>query len=280
MSRLRLTLLTLFAMIAFAGNSLLCRMALKHSGIDPASFTTIRIVSGAITLWLIVRVRDGTAGLLGNWPSALALFMYAAAFSFAYLSLSAGTGALLLFGAVQATMIGYSRWTGNRLAARQKLGLLLALGGLVGLMLPGLSAPALNGSLLMVAAGVSWGVYSLHGRGGGDPLRVTAGNFMRAVAPAALLSVAMLPAASLDRSGVGFAVASGALASGVGYAIWYTALAGLKVTSAATVQLSVPVIAAMAGIALLDEELSLRLLVASCAILGGISLVVIQRARM
>src|SRR5882672_689966 len=161
MSRLRLTLLTLFAMTAFAGNSLLCRMALKHSGIDPASFTTIRIVSGAITLWLIVRVRGGTAGLLGNWPSALALFVYAAAFSFAYVSLSAGTGALLLFGAVQATMIGYSSWAGNRLAAPQKLGLLVALGGLVGLMLPGLSAPALNGSLLMVAAGVSWGVYSL-----------------------------------------------------------------------------------------------------------------------
>src|SRR5258705_6399393 len=224
MSRLRLTLVTLFAMIAFAGNSLLCRMALKHSGIDPASFTTIRIVSGAITLWLIVRVHGGTAGLLGNWPSALALFVYAAAFSFAYVSLSAGTGALLLFGAVQATMIGYSRWTGNRLAGRQKLGLLLALGGLVGLMLPGLSAPAPSGSLLMVAAGVSWGVYSLHGRGGGDPLRVTAGNFMRAVVPTALVSAAMLPAASLDRSGVGWAVASGALASGYGYWIWYTPL--------------------------------------------------------
>ena len=279
MSRLRLTLLTLFAMTAFAGNSLLCRMALKHSGIDPASFTTIRIVSGAITLWLIVRVRGGTSGLLGNWPSALALFVYAAAFSFAYVSLSAGTGALLLFGAVQATMIGYSSWAGNRLAAPQKLGLLVALGGLVGLMLPGLSAPALNGSLLMVAAGVSWGVYSLHGRGGGDPLRVTAGNFMRAVVPAAFVSVATLPAVSLDLSGVGFAVASGALASGVGYAIWYTALPGLKVTSAATIQLSVPVIAAMAGIVFLNEELSLRLFIASCAILGGIALVVVQRRR-
>jgi drug/metabolite transporter (DMT)-like permease len=276
MSPTRVFALTLLAMLAFAGNSLLCRMALKHTTIDPASFTSIRIVSGAVVLWLIAKLRAGPQGLLGSWPSALALFGYASAFSFSYVSVTAATGALLLFGAVQATMVGYGLWTGERLGGRQTLGLLLALGGLVGLLLPGLSSPPVQGSVLMLLAGVAWGVYTLRGKGSGDPLRVTAGNFMRGVVPAIALSAAMLPFASLDASGVGFAVASGALASGVGYAIWYTALPGLKVTSAATAQLSVPVIAAVGGVVLLDEPLSLRLVVTSMAILGGIALVIID----
>jgi len=279
LSRTRVFALTLLAMLAFAGNSLLCRMALKHTAIDPTTFTSIRIVSGAVVLWLIARLRSGPHGLLGSWPSALALFGYAAAFSFSYVSVTAAPGALLLFGAVQATMIGYGLWTGERLRGRQTLGLVLALGGLVGLLLPGLSAPPLQGAVLMLAAGVAWGVYTLRGKGSGDPLRVTAGNFMRGVVPAAALSAAMLPFASLDRSGVGFAMASGALASGVGYAIWYTALPGLKVTSAATAQLSVPVIAAIGGVLLLDEPLSLRLVIASMAILGGIGLVIVDKRK-
>lgn len=279
MSRTRIAVLTSLAMIAFAGNSLLCRLALKQTSIDAASFTSIRIASGALALWLIVLVRRGTAGASGSWPSAFALFAYAAGFSFAYLSLSAGTGALLLFGAVQVTMIGYGLWAGERLRWRQTAGLMLAFGGLVGLLLPGLSAPPLQGSVLMLAAGVAWGIYSLRGKGTGDPTRVTAGNFLRAAGLALALSAAMLPWGVLDVSGVGYAISSGALASGVGYAIWYTALRGLKATSAATVQLSVPVIAAVGGIIFLDETVTLRLFIAAAATLGGIALVIVETRR-
>ena len=276
---MRTMTLTALAMLAFAGNSLLCRMALKTTAIDPASFTTLRLVSGALVLWLLVRVRErrGTYAAGGNWPSALALFAYAAGFSFAYVSLSAATGALLLFGAVQATMIGHGLWAGERFQRLQWVGLVLALAGLLGLLLPGLSAPPLAGALLMLGAGVAWGIYSLRGKGAGDATRVTAGNFLRAAPLAALLSVAMLHSASVDSAGVWYALASGAFASGMGYAIWYTALPALKATQAATVQLSVPVIAAAGGVVLLAEPLSLRLVLASVAILGGIALVILEK---
>jgi drug/metabolite transporter (DMT)-like permease len=277
MSRTQVFVLTLFAMIAFAGNSLLCRLALKHTGIDAASFTSIRIMSGALALWLIVRMRGGIHSAASSWPSALALFAYAAGFSFAYVSLPAAAGALLLFGAVQTTMISYGLWAGERLRRRQVAGLLCAFGGLVGLLLPGLSAPPLLGSVLMLGAGVSWGIYSLRGKGAGDPIGVTAGNFLRAVSFAAGLSVAMLPWSSLDGSGIGYAILSGALTSGVGYAIWYTALRGLNATRAATVQLCVPVIAAVGGIVFLGETITLRLLIASTAILGGVALVIFDK---
>jgi drug/metabolite transporter (DMT)-like permease len=277
MTRQRVAWLTLFAVLAFAANSLLCRMALRHTGIDAASFTSVRIVSGALALWLILRLRSGATGRAGNWLSAGALVVYAAAFSFAYVSLPAATGALLLFGAVQATMIAYGRWRGERLQGRQALGFVLALAGLVGLLLPGWTAPPLQGSVLMLLAGVAWGVYTLRGKGGGDPLAVTAGNFLRAVVPALALSLLTLPWMVLDRAGIAYAIASGALASGLGYAVWYSALPGLKVSSAATVQLSVPVIAALGGIVFLDESLSWRLVLASVAILGGIALVVLDK---
>lgn len=277
MTRTTTFALTVLAMIAFAGNSLLCRLALKHTAIDAASFTSIRLASGALVLWLIVRLRGGVHGIRGSWPSALALFAYAALFSYAYLGLAAGTGALLLFGAVQSTMIGYGLWSGERLTRQQLAGLVCAFGGLAGLMLPGLSAPPLFASALMLGAGVAWGIYSLRGRGVGDPIGVTAGNFMRAAPMAALSSAVALPWSSPDLDGFWYAVCSGALASGVGYAIWYRALRGLKATSAATVQLSVPVIAAIGGIAFLGETVSLRLLVASAAILGGIGLVFAAR---
>lgn len=279
MSRTRVFVLTLLAMLAFAGNSLLCRAAFNSTRIDAASFTSLRVASGALALWLIVRMRGGKDEPAGSWTSALALFVYAAAFSFAYLSLTAATGALLLFGAVQATMIGSGLWRGERLRGWQTLGLACALGGLIGLLLPGLSAPPLPGAALMLVAGIAWGVYSLRARGSGDPLRVTAGNFLRAVAFAAALSLAMLPWASIDAAGVGYAIASGAVTSGIGYAIWYAALPGLKVTSAATVQLSVPVIAAVGGITLLGEPPTLRLLMAAIAILGGIALVIVEKRR-
>jgi drug/metabolite transporter (DMT)-like permease len=279
MPSVRALALTALAMIAFAGNSLLCRVALKDTGIDAASFTSIRLASGAATLWLVVTLVRGAQSGKGNWWSALALFAYAAGFSFAYASLTAATGALLLFGAVQATMIGHGLWRGERFRKPQLLGLALALGGLIGLLLPGLSAPPALGSALMLGAGVAWGVYSLRGKGAGDPTRVTAGNFLRAVPFAAALSVVTMNGASVDSAGFGYAVASGALTSGLGYAIWYTALPALKATQAATVQLSVPVIAALGGIALLGEPLTLRLVVASCAILGGIALVILEKRR-
>ncbi|MGO8753945.1 MAG: DMT family transporter [Gallionellaceae bacterium] len=273
----RIMVLTWLAMIAFAGNSLLCRAALKHTSIDAASFTTIRLISGAMMLGLVVRMRRATPGGRGNWLSAFALFAYAAGFSFAYVSLPAATGALLLFGAVQATMIGHGIWAGERLLRLQLAGLVLALAELVGLLLPGLSAPPVLGSLLMLGAGVAWGVYSLRGRGAGDPIRVTAGNFLRAVPGAAALSLLMHDGTSLDSAGFGYAVASGALASGIGYAIWYTALPALKAAKAATVQLSVPVIAALGGIVFLGEPLTLRLILSSAGILGGIALVIVEK---
>lgn len=277
MSYARIVALTSLAMVAFAGNSLLCRVALKHTSIDPASFTTIRLISGAVMLWLIVRMRRGTYAGGGSWLSAFALFAYAAGFSFAYVSLPAATGALLLFGAVQATMIGYGVWAGERLLKLQLVGLVLALGGLVGLLLPGLSAPPLYGSVLMLGAGVAWGIYSLRGKGAGDPTRVTAGNFLRAVPIAVALSIIMLNSSSLDTAGFWYAVSSGALASGIGYAIWYTALPSLKAASAATVQLSVPVIAALGAVVILAEPITLRLVLASVAILGGIALVIVEK---
>ncbi|MDH4019510.1 MAG: DMT family transporter [Xanthomonadales bacterium] len=277
MSLARIIGLTSLAMVAFAGNSLLCRQALKHTAIDPASFTVIRLVSGALILWLLARMKQSGSTGKGSWPSAFALFVYAAGFSFAYISLTAGSGALLLFGAVQVTMIGHGLWKGERLRALQTLGVLLALGGLVGLLLPGLSAPPLTGAALMIAAGVAWGIYSLRGKGAGDPTRVTAGNFMRAVPITIILSLLMLDFASVDSAGFYYAVASGGLASGLGYAIWYTVLPALRNTSAATVQLSVPVIAALGGIAFLGEPITLRLVLASVAILGGIALVIVQK---
>jgi drug/metabolite transporter (DMT)-like permease len=270
----RLLLLTALALIAFAGNSLLCRAALAHTHIDAASFTTLRLLSGAVVLWALVALRRGARSGNGNWPSALALFAYAAGFSFSYVHLTTATGALILFGAVQTTMIGHGLWVGERLRAPQVLGLVLACAGLVGLLLPGLLAPPLVGAALMLGAGVAWGIYSLRGKSAGDPLQVTAGNFIRAAPMAAVLGLALLDDVSIDFAGVGYALLSGALASGLGYAIWYTALPFLKSTTAATVQLGVPVIAAMGGMFFLQEPVTLRLLSASVAILGGIALVV------
>jgi len=274
---MRVVILTLLAMVAFASNSLLCRLALRQTTIDAASFTLIRLLSGVIALWLIVITRKPGRPTAGNWTSALALFAYAAAFSFAYISLSVGTGALLLFGMVQATMIFWGLRKGERLNARQWFGLAIALGGLVALVFPGLSAPPIGGALLMTGAGIAWGIYSLRGKGAGDPTSVTAGNFWRSVVFAAVLSMALLRWTNLDPAGIRYAIVSGAIASGVGYVIWYSALPGLKATTAATVQLSVPVLAAVGGILFLSESITLRLLLASLLILGGSGLVIIEK---
>jgi drug/metabolite transporter (DMT)-like permease len=292
----RLFILTLLAMIAFASNSLLCRAALKQTSIDAATFTFVRIFCGAVALWLIMQIRSACAvaavypsrrspakaydrRIHGSWSSGLALFIYAAAFSFAYLDLSAGTGALLLFGAVQATMILWGFRKGERLDAIQLVGLIFAVTGLVVLVFPGLSAPPLVGSILMVAAGAAWAIYSIRGKAGRDAIAATAGNFLRAVPFAAVVSIILLSRARLDHAGTFYAVVSGAITSGLGYVIWYSALPGLKAASAATVQLSVPVLAAAGGILFLGEPLTLRYLLASIAILGGIALVVLERNR-
>jgi drug/metabolite transporter (DMT)-like permease len=277
MSYTRIIALTSLAMVAFAGNSLLCRLALAHTGIDATSFTTIRLISGAMMLWLLLRMSGRTHSGKGDWISAFALFCYAAGFSFAYLSLPAASGALLLFGAVQATMISYGLRKGEHLSRVQLAGLVLACGGLVGLLLPGLSAPPLFGSLLMLGAGIAWGVYSLRGKGAGAPLAVTTGNFLRSVPVTAVLSTVTFQHASLDSVGFWSAVCSGALTSGIGYAIWYAVLPALKATHASTVQLSVPVIAAFGGVVFLGEPITLRLGLASVAILGGIALVILEK---
>lgn len=283
MRRTSIAGLTALALVAFAGNSLLCRAALRNTAIDPASFTLLRIVSGALVLALLIGLRRPAQLRAGSWASAAALFAYAIAFSYAYIGLSAGTGALILFGAVQASMLGWALLRGERFGALQMLGFALAIAGLVALLLPGLSAPPLGSALLMLLAGVAWGVYSLRGRGAGDPTAATAGNFLRAVPMAvAVLAVAVLlaPAAEqIDLPGSLYAIASGALTSGLGYAIWYRALPLLRASTAATVQLSVPVITAVAGVILLSEPVSLRLVLASVAVLGGVALVVLWPKR-
>jgi drug/metabolite transporter (DMT)-like permease len=274
----RTVALTAVAMIAFAAKSVLCRLALSEAAIDPATFTLVRIGSGAAMLWLIVSLRGKGEKRGGSWRAAAALFAYAAAFSFAYMSLQAGIGALLLFGAVQASMVSIGLVRGERLAAAQWLGFVVAIAGLAALVAPGVSAPPLAGACLMLAAGTAWGFYSLFGRGITDPLAATAGNFLRALAMAAALSaVAVSFGAKADAPGLVYAVLSGALASGVGYTIWYAALPGLTPARGASVQLSVPVITAIGGTLLLGETITLRLVAASVAILGGIALVIASR---
>ncbi|WP_282342608.1 DMT family transporter [Pseudomonas sp. PS02288] len=271
--------LTSLAMLAFAGNSLLCRLALKHTAIDAASFTGLRLLAGALMLSLLLQVRRSRGKPHGSWSGAAALFTYAAAFSFAYLQLDAAVGALLLFGAVQSSMLLYGVMRGERLGRWATLGLLLALGGLLVLLLPGASAPPLGSALLMLLAGLAWALYSLLGRGVADPLAATAGNFLRAIPFAVLLCLALVTRRDWDLPGVTYALLSGALASGVGYAIWYTALRGLGALQASTVQLSVPILAALGGSLLLGETLTLRLLLVSIAVLGGIALVLGSRTR-
>lgn len=275
----RILLLTCLAMLAFAGNSLLCRLALRETDIDAASFTAIRVLAGALTLWLLLKLRQARQPVAGNWPGALALFAYAAAFSFAYLQLDTGIGALLLFGAVQLSMLLWGLLRGERLGLVASLGTALATAGLLALLLPGASAPPLLAALLMLLAGIAWGAYSLLGRGQGDPLAVTAGNFLRAAPLAVLLALMLLPKLDWDGPGLFYAALSGALTSGVGYAIWYSALPGLRASQAATVQLSVPILAALGGSLLLNEALSLRLTLSAVAVLGGIALVLGARQR-
>jgi len=273
--------LTTLTMIAFASNSLLNRLALGQKSIDAVSYTSIRLTAGAVMLFVITYLQKKPEGpvLRGSWISAAMLFLYATTFSFAYLSLSTGTGALLLFGSVQVTMILMALRSGERPHVLEWIGLLLALGGLVYLVFPGLTAPSPLGSGLMIAAGMAWGFYTLRGRGSQNPLADTAGNFVYSVPMIILVRLVSLSNAHISTNGVFLAVLSGAIASGIGYVIWYAALHGLTTTRAATVQLSVPVIAAWSGIIFLSEIVSFRLIIAGIFILGGIGLALSSRGK-
>jgi drug/metabolite transporter (DMT)-like permease len=265
-------------MLAFAANSLLCRLALQQDRIDPAAFGAVRLAAGALVLACVVRMGRRQPGEDGGWRSAALLFAYVALFSFAYVSLAAGTGALILFGAVQLTMLGAGLLRGERFAPAGWLGLALAMAGLAVLLLPGAAAPSFGGAVLMAGAGVAWGGYSLRGRGIADPLGATASGFLRAAPLGIALALAFAPRLHADARGVGLALASGALTSGLGYVVWYAALRRLTALRAAAVQLSVPLAAALGGVLLLGEAFSLGLGVAALAILGGIGLVLGSRA--
>jgi drug/metabolite transporter (DMT)-like permease len=277
---MRPALLTGAAMIAFAANSLLCRLALGPDLIDPASFATVRVVSGAITLRLIVLLRGGPRSNGGaDWRSAFMLFAYMACFSFAYVSLGAGTGALILFGAVQLTMFMFALRGGERFTILSWTGLAVAMFGLIYLVFPGLSAPDPAGAALMTLAGVAWGLYSLLGKGAANPLDATRRNFLYCVPLVLGVSLLFLRDLSVSTTGLALAAASGAIASGCGYVIWYAALPHLTAARASIVQLSVPVIAAFGGVALLSEQMTLRLVLASVATLGGVATVLVQKGR-
>ena len=280
-SQFETILFTTFAMVAFASNSFLNRLALGQGTIDAASYTTIRLASGALMLLLlaVLQRKNGQPILRGSWLSAALLFLYALSFSFAYLNLSTGTGALILFGSVQVTMILVALKNGEGPLALEWTGLFLALGGLVYLVFPGLTAPSPLGSASMTLAGIAWGFYTLRGRGSQNPLADTAGNFLYAVPMILFIRLISLGDVRISMNGVLFAAISGALASGLGYVVWYAALRGLTTTRAATVQLSVPVLAAWSGVVFLSENVSIRLLLAGALILGGIGLSVAGRRR-
>jgi drug/metabolite transporter (DMT)-like permease len=266
----RIATATIFALLAFAANSILCRMALRVATIDPLTFTSIRIVSGAITLALVLLFRSRKVRMGGSWISALELIGYAAAFSVAYTALTAGTGALLLFGAVQVVMIAAGYRAGERINRGVATGWLAAVGGIIALTLPSVSSPPLWASFLMLLAGIAWGLYSLRGRRSSEPIAETAGNFVRAVPIALILNALMFTKAFCTSRGVLLAALSGALASGLGYAAWYTALPRMRSMTAANLQLCVPVIAALFGALMFKEAITTRLIVASIFVLGGV----------
>lgn len=274
--------LTIIAMIAFAANSLLCRMAIGAHTIDPGTFAAVRIVAGALTLCAIMAVRGHRTLLDGaDWRTGAMLFVYVAFFTFAYRSLSAGTGALILFGAVQITMFTAALRGGERFSAVSWAGLALAIAGLIYLVSPGVTAPDALGAAMMAIAGVGWGFYSLLGRGARDPLTATTNAFVLCAPAIVAVSLVsdVISGASVTSYGLALAIASGAIASGCGYVVWYAALPGLGAARAATVQLSVPVIAAFGGVVLIGEPVTTRLVLAAAATLGGVMIVLMQRAK-
>lgn len=273
MNKIQLAAYTVITMLAFSGNSLLCRMALKETSIDAASYTSIRLLSGAVILWMIMSWQHKSPLKQGTWQSATALFVYAIALSFSYRSINAGAGALMLFGAVQLTMILAGFISGERMSALQSIGFVAALTGLVILVSPSVEAPSIVDSILMLASGIAWGVYSLFGRRQSDPVAATAGNFLRAALLSILMSIFTLPWLQLDTRGICYAILSGAVTSGIGYVLWYRVLRHMSAITASTIQLSSPLITTFGGVVLLGEAFTRNLLIASLLILGGIRLV-------
>lgn len=277
---MRIVILTSLTLIAFAANSLLCRLALGGNLIDPVSFTALRLVSGAVALAIISRAApesQAPKNTSGAWASGFVLFAYAIAFSLAYVSLSAGTGALILFGTVQLTMISAALRSGENVGLAQWLGLAAAIGGLAYLAFPGLSAPDPIGALLMCLAGIAWGMYSIRGKSVSAPVSMTAENFLRSAPMALIASAAGLSSAHLAPFGILLALISGVITSGLGYVLWYKALRGLTTTQASVAQPLVPVLAAIGGVAFLSEQMSMRLVIASALILGGVAVAVLKR---
>ncbi|UCE64869.1 MAG: DMT family transporter [Nitrospirota bacterium] len=268
------------ALLAFAGNSVLCRVALGESTIDASTFTFIRLLSGAVVLLGILQFKGRPNGLntKGDWSASFMLFLYAVTFSFAYLTVETGTGALILFGSVQITIILMSLISGNRLLVTEWIGVFIAFGGFVYLVLPGVATPSVVGFALMAVAGIAWGMYTLKGRSSTNPLSDTTFNFLRTTPFVLVLIIMAVHSSHYSFKGIVLAVLSGGVASGIGYTIWYMALSGLSAIQAAVVQLFVPIIAALGGVIFMAEPITLRLSLSSLMILGGILLVFLGRA--
>jgi len=274
------SLLTVLALIAFAANSVLCRLALGNESIDASSFTGIRLLAGAITLLILLSLQGGNkaATSKGSWTASFTLFLYAIMFSYAYLSLDTGTGALILFGSVQITMIILSLMSGTRLHLIEWSGVLLAFTGFVYLIFPNITTPSINGFIMMTVSGISWGIYTLKGRNSKNPLMDTTYNFVRSIPFVVILAALTMHNASYSSEGIILALVSGAITSGVGYTIWYIALGGLSSTQAAVIQLSVPVIAAIGGVIFVSEVITIRLIISATVVLSGILMVVLGKA--
>lgn len=271
--------LTGLALIAFAANSVLCRLALGNGTLDASSFTGIRLLSGAFTLFIIISLKGGSkeASSKGSWTAGLVLFLYAITFSYAYLSVDTGTGALILFGSVQITMIMLSLVSGTRLHLIEWSGVIIAFTGFIYLILPDITTPSVNGFILMTVSGISWGIYTLKGRSSKNPLMDTTYNFLRTIPFVALLAIFTMQNMNYSSEGIILALISGAITSGVGYTIWYIALGGLSSTQAAVLQLSVPVIAAIGGVLFVSEEITTRLIISAVIVLSGILMVVLGK---
>ncbi|WP_210725608.1 DMT family transporter [Candidatus Colwellia aromaticivorans] len=282
-SFLKTSLLTGLALIAFAANSVLCRLALGNEAIDASSFTEIRLLSGAIALFIILSIKGSIKGSnkgassKGSWTASFTLFLYAITFSYAYLSVDTGTGALILFGSVQITMIMLSLISGTRLHLIEWSGVFLAFTGLIYLILPNITTPSINGFILMTVSGISWGIYTLKGRGSKNPLMDTTYNFLRTIPFVTLLALFTMQNMSYSFEGIVLAIISGAITSGVGYTIWYVALGDLTSTQAAVIQLSVPVIAAIGGVIFVSELITIRLVISAIIVLSGILMVVLGK---
>jgi len=277
---LKTIILTSLALIAFAANSVLCRLALGSEAIDAASFTFIRLLSGTIVLLIIIGFTRNTTGVSakGSWAASFMLFLYAITFSYAYTSLDTGTGALILFGSVQITMILLSLISGTRLHSLEWAGVIIAFTGFVFLIMPGVTTPSTIGLLLMTAAGIAWGIYTLKGRSSKSPLFDTAYNFLRTTPLVMLLGLITFNNANYTSEGILLALLSGGITSGIGYTIWYIALSGLSATQAAVLQLLVPVIAALGGVIFVSESITFRLSVSAAMVLGGILMVVLGKS--